>query len=220
MTSAHIAAAPLTPVAAARSEADDTPARLDTYALSYAFGIVWLAVAMILLGTRPLFAFDGLYDALLVLPPFATAACVLLADHRGQFRTLALRTVLLATVAGVVSVLSTVVLTPFLVLMFREGVGWNLGLTGTISAVTLVAVASPMLIVLVTSVRRGTFGRAAIMVAGLAVTGVVLAMALAPGGPVASLMRLDQAEITMITASWWLPVYALAAAVSRRLGVA
>jgi FlaA1/EpsC-like NDP-sugar epimerase len=200
--------------------AGDGPRWLDTYALAYAFGIVWLAIAMVALGIRPLFEFDAGYDALLVMPPLATALCVLIADRHGTVRSLPWRALALATVSGVVSVLSTVLLTPFLVLMFRQGVGYNLGASGAIAASALVVVASPMIVCLVTSVRRKLFGRALVLLVGLAVAGVALAMALAPGGPIAALMRLDQAEITMITSSWWLPVYAATAAFARRLGLA
>jgi hypothetical protein len=86
--------------------------------------------------------------------------------------------------------------------------------------VTLLVVASPMVPVLIASVKRRRIGRALVIVAGLALAGVALAMALAPAGPVASLMRLDQAEITMITVSWWLPFYAATAGFVRRLGLA
>jgi hypothetical protein len=128
--------------------------------------------------------------------------------------------VLLAIVAGVASVLSTVVLTPLLVIMFREGVGRDLKVTGLISAVTILIVASPLVFALVSNVRRRRFGRAVVILAGLAVAGVALAMAFDPGGPIASLMRLDQGEVTMITVSWWLPFYAATAAYARRLGLA
>jgi FlaA1/EpsC-like NDP-sugar epimerase len=221
MAIACTAAVPLAGAPAASLEIDgDAPRLLDTYALAYAFGIVWLALAMLAIGTLPLFAFDGVYDTLLVLPPVATAVCVLLADRRGPLRSLPLHVVLLATVAGVVSVLSTVVLTPLLVIMFREGVGRDLKVTGLISAVTILVVASPLVFALVSNARRRRFGRATVMLAGLAVAGVALAMAFDPGGPIASLMRLDQSEITMITVLWWLPCYAAAAACARHFGLA
>lgn len=197
-----------------------SPRLLDTYALAYAFGSVWLAVAVLGLGTQPAGSFNGVYDALLVMPPVLTALCVLLAGPAGRLRTLPLRAAVLAVVSGIVSVVSTVVLTPVLVLMFRQGVGRNLPLTGTISAASIIVVASPMVVALVRAMREGRFGRVAILLAGVGVTGVALAMAFAPGGALASLLRVDQGEIVMITVSWWLPVYALTAGFARRLGMA
>lgn len=209
-----------TMVREAPAECEEAPRWFDTYALTYAVGMVWLAVSMVVLGGSRLYAFDGLYDFLLTLPPLATALCVVLIDRRGSWRWLPVRALLLATVAGVVSVLSTVLLTPLLALMFRERVGWNLPVAGLVSLVSLVAVASPVAVGLVTSAVRGSYGRALALAAGLAVAAVAVAMAAAPGGAVASMMRLDQAEITMIVSSWWLPFYAAAAAYARRLGIA
>ena len=127
---------------------------------------------------------------------------------------------MLFAVATLASVVSTVLLTPFLVLMFREGVGRSLSATGAVSAVTLAVVAAPLLLELVAAVRSRRLLHASVLVAGLIVTAVAFSMALSPTGPLASSMRLDQGELLMITSSWWLPVYALAAALARRLGMA
>ena len=200
---------------------NDAPARwLDTYALSYAFGLVWLALAIVLMGTRPLFAFDAVYDLLLVFPPVFTAAFVLLVDRYGTLGSLVWRIPLLATVAGTVSILSTVVLTPLLAYMFRQGVGRDARVTGIISAVSLAVVAWPMAFSIVSGVRARRWVRVAALVAGLAVGTVAMVLALTPGGPLAASLRLDQAEIVMITVSWWLPVFAAASATARRLGMA
>jgi len=199
---------------------DAAPRWWDTYSLSYAFGIMWLAVTLVGLGTQPNLSFNAVYDLLLILPPVATAICVLLVDPSGTLRSLPFRAVILFTVAGVVSVLSTVLLTPLLVIMFRGGVGNDLGLSGLISAISLAIVGSPMVFALVDAVRKGRWVWVGVLVLGLGAGGVALAMALAPGGPLASLLRLDQAEILMITVSWWLPWYAAASAFARRLGMA
>lgn len=205
---------------AATDETLTAPRWWDTYALTYAFGLLWLAFALIGIGTQPSGSFNAIYDFLLFLPPVATALCVLLVDPGGSWRSLPLRALVLATVAGVTSVVSTVLLTPLLAFMFREGVGHNLPLTGLISTISLVIVGSPMAVMLVDALRKGRWPRVLVLVAGLAVGGVALAMALAPGGPVASLLRVDQSEVLMITVSWWLPVYAATAAFARRLGMA
>jgi hypothetical protein len=198
----------------------DEPRFWRTYALTYAIGALWLAAEVVLLGTQATLAFTGVYDALLVLPPLLTALCLLLVDHRGPWRTLPLRVVVLSMVAGVSSVVSTVFLTPLLVLMFHEGVGRSLSATGIVSAVSLVIVASPLVVQLVISGRSRRWLHAGVLVAGIVVAAIALSMALAPAGPLASSLRLDQGEILMITSSWWLPVYAIAAALARRYGMA
>lgn len=197
-----------------------TPGWLDTYAITYAFGILWLAAAIATLGTMKNLSFDAVYDLVLFLPPFVTALCVLLVDRTGSWRTLPWRWLLLAGVAGVTSVISTVLLTPLLVVMFRGGVGRDPRLAGLISAASLVVVAAPMVPSLLGSLRGRRWVRVPVLVAGLAVAALALVMALTPGGPLAAALRLDQAEITMITVSWWLPFYAAAAAFARRIGMA
>jgi len=212
-------AATHTDLGVAAIDAEATPRWLDTYALTYAFGVMWLAVGLIGIGTQPDGSFNAIYDAFMALPPVATAFCVLLADRSGSMPSLPLRGVVLATVAGVISVISTVLLTPLLVLMFREGVGHSLSLTGLISLITQVVVASPMVFALVSAARRGRWAWVAVLALGLGTGGVAPAMALAPGGSLATLLRVDQSEIMMITVSWWLPVYAATAAFARRLGL-
>jgi MFS family permease len=191
-----------------------------TYALSYAIGALLLAAEILVLGTQPKYGFGGVYTAAFALPPMLAAAGLLLVDRPGRARTLPLRALALAVTAGLVSVLSTVLLTPFLVLMFREGVGHSLSATGMLSAVSLVVVAVPLVIELWPSGRSGRWLHVALLMAGVTVVGVALSMALAPTGALASSMRLDQGELLMITSSWWLPVYALTVAYARRIGMA
>jgi len=198
----------------------DGPGLLRTYALTYAIGAMWLALEVVLLGTEPRYAFNGPYDAYLTLPPFLTALCLLLVDRFGSWRTLPMRTVVLSLIAGVASVISTVVLTPILVLLFREGVGFSLSASALVSAVSLVVVVSPLVIELITAGRSQRWLHVGVLVAGLAVAGVAFAMALTPEGALASSMRSDQGQILMITSSWWLPVYAIASAFTRRAGLA
>ncbi len=200
--------------------ADTGPSFLRTYALTYAIGAAWLAAEFVVLGTQPKYGFGTVYVAALSMPPVLTAICLLLVDRFGSMRTFAWRVLALSIVATTVSVISTVALTPVLILMFRGGVGRSLSATSILSAVSLVVVASPLVIELVVSSRSKRWLHATILVAGLAVVGVALSIALAPTGSLAAAMRLDQGEILMITSSWWLPVYALAAAYARRLGMA
>ncbi|HEY5467501.1 MAG TPA: hypothetical protein VIK85_00155 [Coriobacteriia bacterium] len=210
------------PFTGPRPEVDtqEGPPALRTYALGYAIGAIFLAFEIPLLGLQPKYAFDGVYLAAFALPPVLTAFTLLLVDSPGRPRTLPLRALVLFAVTTLASVVSTVLLTPLLVLMFREGVGRSLSATGAVSAVTLAVVAAPLVVELVAASRSRRLLHASVLVAGLAVTAVAFSMALWPTGPLASSMRLDQGELLMITSSWWLPVYALAAAFARRLGMA
>jgi hypothetical protein len=181
---------------------------------------VCLALEIPLLGLQPKYDFTGLYLAAFALPPVLTAFGLLVADSPGNRRTLLLRALVLFVVAGLASVISTVALTPVLILMFREGVGHSLAASGAVSAVSLAAVAWPLLVELLVAVRSHRPTHTAILAAGIAVTAVAFAMAVTPGGALASSLRLDQAQLLMITSSWWLPVYAIAAGFARRFGMA
>lgn len=210
------------PEDAPRREVDGqgTPPVLRTYSLAYAIGAIFLALEIPLLGLQAKYAFEGIYLAAFTLPPVLTALTLLFLDTPGTMRTLPWRVLVLSVVASLAAVVSTVLLTPLLVLMFREGVGRSLSATGAVSGVTLAIVAAPLFLELVAAVRSHRFVHAGALIAGLAVTAVAFSMALDPGGALASSLRSDQAELLMITASWWLPVYALTAALARRIGMA
>jgi hypothetical protein len=104
------------PIDVPRPDVDtqDGPPALRTYALAYAIGAIFLAFEIPLLGLAPKYAFDGIYLAAFVLPPALTAIVLLLVDAPGRMRTLPLRALVLFTVATLVSVVSTVLLTPVL----------------------------------------------------------------------------------------------------------
>jgi hypothetical protein len=197
--------------------ADAKPRFWRTYALAYAIGALWLAVEIILIGTQKSYTFTGVYVAAFMFPPFMISGQLMLLDRRGASRTLVARALGMTVVAGLVSILSTVILTPLLILMFREGVGHSLAATGAVSWVSLGVVASPLVVELVRTVREGRVTQAATLVVGLLVVAVELSMALSPSGELARSLRRDQGAFLMVTASWIMPVFALATAYIRRL---
>jgi hypothetical protein len=209
------AAATRAPQAAPASEAK--PRFLHTYALAYAIGAVWLGAEIALIGTQQPYTFTGTYIAAFMLPPFLTVAGLLLLDRRGSMRTAPWRVLAITTVAGLASILSTVLLTPLLALMFREGVGHSLTATGAVSWVSLTVVSWPMAVELVSAVRAGRLAQAGALVFGIVVTAVFLIMALDPAGSLAASLHRDQGAFLMVTSSWILPVFAAAVAYIRRL---
>ena len=208
-----------TPVVAAHAsdDAHTKPRFWRTYALAYALGAFWVAIEVALLGTQPSYGFTGVYIAAFMLPPFLAVAGLLVLDPRGGSRTFVVRVLALTTVAGLVSVLSTVILTPLLILMFRERIGFDLAASGAVAWVSLLVVASPLVVELVRSVREGHLSHAAAFVVGLFVVAVEVAMAVDPSGQLATSLRRDQGAFLMVTASWLLPVFCAAVAYIRRL---
>jgi hypothetical protein len=212
--SASVAA---TAMASTVERADAKPSFLRTYALVYAIGAVWLGLEIVLIGTQQPYVFTGTYVAAFMLPPFLTIGSLLLVDRRGSLRTVPLRVLGITTVAGLASILSTVVLTPLLALMFRERVGFSLSATGTVSWVSLLLVSWPLLVEMVSALRSGRLSHAAVLALGVVVTAVYVAMALDPSGSLATSMHRDQGAFLMVTSSWILPVFAMAVAYIRRL---
>ena len=210
-------AAPPVAVARPSEDAEARPRFWRTYALTYALGAIWVAVEIALIGTQPSYGFTPVYVTAFMLPPFLAIAGLLVLDPRGSSRTFVARLLALTTVAGLVSVLSTVILTPLLVLMFRERIGFSLAASGLVSWVSLLVVATPLLIELVRSVRQGRLSHAAAFVVGLLVVAVEVAMAIDPSGQLATSLRRDQGAFLMVTASWLMPVFALAVAYIRRI---
>jgi hypothetical protein len=201
----------------AAAPANARPSFLHTYALVYALGAVWLAVEIALIGTQKPYTFTGTYMAAFMFPPFFTIIGLLVLEPRGAARTFPMRVLGLTAVAGLVSILSTVLLTPLLVLMFREGIGHSLTATGAVSWASLMLVSWPMLVELVAAVRSGRLLQASALVTGLIATAVFLVMALDPSGSLASSLHRDQGAFLMVTSSWILPVFAATVAYIRRL---
>ena len=213
---------PATPEAAPAASTpptQETPGFWRTYALTYAIGAVWLAFEILALGTQPKYDFGTLYTIAFALPPFLTALSLLAVDRPGLARTFVWRALALAVVGGLVSVLSTVLVTPVLIMMFHARIGFSLSASATVSVISLVILAVPLVVELIAAARSRRALHAGVLVVGLAVVGVALVMAFAPTGPLASQLRLDQGELLMITSSWWLPVYALTVAYARRIGL-
>ena len=201
----------------AAEPSDAKPPFLHTYALVYAMGAVWLGVEIALIGTQQLYTFTGTYMAAFMFPPLLTVIGLVSLDRRGSIRTMPWRVLAIATVAGLASILSTVLLTPLLALMFREGVGHSLTATGAVSWISLLLVSWPMAVEFVSAVRAGRLAQAGALVCGLVVTAVYLTLALDPSGSLATSLHRDQGAFLMVTSSWILPVFAVAVASIRRL---
>lgn len=213
-------AAIATPPVAATHERDEAGARprfWHTYALVYALGAFWLAIEIAIIGTQPSYGFTPVFIAAFMMPPFFAIAGLLVLEPRGSSRTFLARWLGLTTVAGLVSVLSTVVLTPLLILMFRERIGFSLAASGAVSWVSLLVVAAPLVYELVRALRGGRYLQGAALVLGIVVVAVEVAMAIDPSGQLATSLRRDQGAFLMVTASWLLPVFAAVVAYIRRL---
>jgi hypothetical protein len=193
---------------------------LDIYGISYALGLLFLVPAVLLLGTQPLYAFNGFYVAMLTIPPIAATVCLLATEPVVQERrNLASRSALIVVLAVIGSLMALVVGTPVVVIMFVNGVGHSRAITGLISAAGLVVVSSPMVWSLVSHLRAGAWVRAGALLMGIALMIVVTMLTLSNSGFLVDSMRRDQGEIMMGLLEWCLPAFAVTTAFIRRSGL-
>lgn len=189
----------------------------DTYGATYAFGLLFLLPAIVLIGSRPLYSFDAFYTAMLTIPPIAASVCLLATDPTTEERRNLLgRSALLVVVATTASILALVAGTPVVVLLFINGVGHSQSATGVISAAGLAFVSAPMLWSLVSHVRAGAWARTGVLLLAISAMFVVLALTVSRSGFLVDSMRADQGQIMMGLLEWCLPAFAVTAAFLRR----
>lgn len=198
-------------------DASVAPRFFETYGLSYAFGLLFLLPAILLLGSQPLYAFTAFYTAMLVIPPVAASVLILATDPaEKRKRSFVGRAALLTVLATVGSILALIVGTPVVIFLFLNGVGHSQALTGFVSAAGLALVSSPMVYALVRSVRSGSWLRAFALVVAIVAMGIVIALTTSQGGFLVESMRRDQGEIMMGLLEWCLPAFAATTAFLRR----
>jgi hypothetical protein len=205
-----------TPVVAAD---ESTPAFWDTYALLYAFALLWLGAALLVLGTLPMYSYSDAYAALVALPPAAGMISLLLTDRvRPGWRVLLGRAALLiafATTGSIALIFLVVMLIPIVAGLIPS----HLDLFGAFSVVSLVAVSAPLVPVFVRMVRGREWLRAGVLLLALAGVGVVLYLTLAPGKVLVTALRKDQVSFLVGGLTWYLPAYGAAGAICRTVGL-
>jgi hypothetical protein len=192
----------------------------DTYGASYAFGLLFLLPAILLIGSQPLYSFNAFYTAMLTIPPIAASVLLLATEptKEGRSRILS-RSLLLIVLATAGSILALIVGTPVVILLFLNKVGHSQALTALVSASGLALVSAPMVWSLVTHVRAGAWIRVAVLLLGIAAMAIVILLTLAQSGFLVDSMRRDQGEIMMGLLEWCLPAFAVTTAFLRRDGV-
>jgi hypothetical protein len=190
---------------------------LDTYGATYAFGLLFLLPAILLIGSQPLYSFTPFYLTMLTIPPIAAYVCLLATSPAvGQRRNLLGRSALLVVVATTASILALVAGTPVVIFLFVNHVGHSQAATGLISTVGLALVSAPMVWSLVNHVRAGAWARVAVLLMAVAAIAVVVALTLSRGGFLVDSMRPDQGQIMMGLLEWCLPAFAVTAAYLKR----
>jgi len=192
----------------------------DTYGVSYAFGLLFLLPAIILIGSQPLYSFNAFYTAMLTIPPIAASLLLLATEPTAEGRSHLLRRgLLLVVLATTGSILALIVGTPVVIFLFLNKVGHSQTLTAIVSASGLAFVSAPMVWSLISHIRAGAWIRAIALVLGIAAMAIVILLTLSSSGFLVDSMRRDQGEIMMGLLEWCLPAFAVTTALLRRDGV-
>ena len=192
----------------------------DTYGVSYAFGLLFLLPAIILIGSQPLYSFNAFYTAMLTIPPIAASLLLLATEPTAEGRIHLLRRgLLLVVLATTGSILALIVGTPVVIVLFLNKVGHSQALTALVSAAGLALVSAPMVWSLVSNIRAGAWMRVAVLILGIVAMAVVILLTLSQSGFLVDSMRRDQGEIMMGLLEWCLPAFAVTTALLRRDGV-
>jgi hypothetical protein len=198
---------------------DETPRMLDTYALVYAFTLMWTVVALLALSQLRLYSYSPAYTALMMLPPGLGVTSLLLTERRGSsVRSLLGRATLLTVLAAA----GSVVLIFGGMLTLPVVIDWVVNhLSGAAPfAIGLLAVmTTPLVVTLVREVRAGLWPRAAVLLVAIGIVAVALYTSATPSRFIVDSLRKDQMSFFMGALNWYLPAYALAGAILRKVGL-
>jgi hypothetical protein len=201
----------------------DEPGVLDTYALVYAFILLFLVPGSILIGRLPFRTYTPAYVSLVTMPFVLALLATFLTDSRDTMRTVAIRIAVLlpAVLFSGVAVLftSSLFLLPinqFLGPEYRE-------VTTPIAALLLVALAYPMALASVRRLRSRITVVSAIqitvLILALLLVGAVVYVSVWHVGVLGDIARKDIVIYIIGGLVWYGPAFGIAAGVWRRLGL-
>lgn len=206
--------------------ADDTPRVLDTYAVAYAFILLFLVPGALLIRQLPFRTYTFTYVSLITVPFVLGIFATFLTDTREPLKTVLLRTAILTpliVVSGVaVMFTASIALYPisrFLGPQFRE-------LTTPIAGAILVALASPLAVAVVrrlkTPASLKTVTQGVAMVLALALAAVVVYLSVFEVGRLGEIAKMARKDVVIYIIGalvWYLPSFGISAGVWRRLGL-
>jgi hypothetical protein len=202
------------------------PAFLDTYGALYSFTLLWSLVGIAAFAVLPPHAETMSYVALVGWAPVVAMATLLLTERRpGSMLGLAGRTALLSAVAAFATVFGITLLIPMFALAQARFLLAPRSVAGVVFGVVALAVliVVPLTVSLVRAVRSragaGSWVRAVSIAVALAVALGVAYTTLVPGHPLTAMVGPEQAASLLGAVTWYLPGYALFAALSRQLGL-
>ena len=202
----------------------ETPRILDTYGLVYAFTALMFIPALFVVDRFSVEPFSPAYLALLAMPFLLGPAVVFALDSTDGARTVAIRSAVLAPLVAFTGVtilfVAMLLVLPVLSLFLSPD---NFRVIAVVMAVTVVVLASPMVLSLVNRFREGLSPAGVVQVTALvAVLGVIawmIVMTFDPGDTLGTFLGKDIVDHFIGAFTWYLPAFALAGGIWRRTGI-
>jgi len=201
-----------------------TPRVLDTYGLTYAFTALLLIPGLFAIDRWSILIYSPAYLALIAMPFLLGPAIVFLIDSRDGLRTVAVRSAVLSPLVaftGVtfVFVSMLVIVIPLSIFVVPE----NFGSLTLLFVASLVLLAAPLLVSLVSRFREGVSLSGVLQIAVLgtviAVLAWMIAMTFSGTDTLATFLNEDVVDHFVGAFTWYLPALALAAGLWRRAGL-
>lgn len=199
------------------------PRVFDTYALVYAFTLLFLVPGSILIGNLPFRTYTFSYLSLVALPFVLGPLLVFLTDCSDSLKAKLTRFAVLMPIIIITGVsvvfISAIGLAPVSDFI-KPG---NFGVLTWVSVASLGIVALPLLPALFRRLRRyngpGSVVQAVVIAAAIAVVAVVAWLTVSEPGTLADLARKDVIIYIVGGVTWYLPGFGLAAGIWRRVGL-
>lgn len=207
-------------------DTQDAPKVLDTYAVSYAFVLLFLVPGALAIGYLPFRTYTFSYVSLVTVPFVLGLLATFITDSREPLKTVALRSAVLIPLIVVTGV--TVLFTAMLFLPVSSkflGAEFRLA-SGRVAAGALVALISPLVVALGRRVRAPfdvrTAAQALALSLALLLAGAVVYVSIFEVGrlwDMAQLLRKDVVIYIVGALVWYLPALGISAGVWRGLGL-
>lgn len=206
--------------------AEEPPRVLDTYAVSYAFILLFLVPGALLIARLPFRTYTFSYVSLITMPFVLGLLATFLTDSRESLRTIALRSAVLIPLVSVSGV-AVMFTSSILLLPINQFLGPEFRAVVTpIAGALLVALVVPLIVAIVRRVRVPFDVRTAIQAVAM-ILALVLAIAVVylsvfqvgRLGELAKEMRKDVVIYIVGALVWYLPAFGISAGIWRRLGL-
>ncbi|MDY0087179.1 MAG: hypothetical protein RBS78_01285 [Coriobacteriia bacterium] len=200
------------------------PRVLDTYGLVYAFTALYFIPALFAIDRWAIEPFSLPYLILLAGPFFLGPATVFALDSDDPPRTLAIRAAILAPLTAFTG-LTVVFLTMMLIIppLSLFVVPENFSVLAILMAATVVILALPVVVSLISRVREGFSAKnliqIAVLLAALGVVAWIVVMTFDASDTLGTFLGEDIVDHFMGAFTWYLPGLGLAAGVWRRTGI-